>query len=59
MLKFKETKLSDCMLLSCHVRVSEWIHTLWFALMSRKSLLEAGSISEIYVTVTQFEPTTT
>ena len=28
----------DCMLLSCHVQVSEWIHTLKFAWMSRKLL---------------------
>ena len=21
---------SDCMFLSCHVRISKWIHTLWF-----------------------------
>ena len=27
----------DCMLLSCHVRVSEWIHTLWFTWMSRNA----------------------
>ena len=29
----------DCMLLSCHVRVSERIHTLQFSWMSRNSLL--------------------
>ena len=29
----------DCMLLSCHVQVSEWIHNLWFAWMSRNSFL--------------------
>ena len=33
----------DCMLLSCHVRVSEWIHALEFAWMLRNSLLEAGA----------------
>ena len=32
------------MLLSCHVRVSEWIYTLQFAWMSRNSLFEAGTI---------------
>ena len=37
----------NCILLSCHVRVSEWIHTLKFAWMSRNSLLEAGAISEV------------
>ena len=37
----------DYMLLSCHVRISEWIHALWFAWMSRNSLLQAGTISQI------------
>ena len=37
----------DCMLFSCHVWVSERIHTLQFAWMSGKSLLEAGTISEV------------
>ena len=37
----------DCLLLSYHVRVSEWIYTLKFALMSRNSLLEGGAISEV------------
>ena len=37
----------DCMLLSYHVRVSEWIHTLECAKISRNSLLEAGVISEV------------
>ena len=36
-----------CMLLSYHVRVSEWIHILQFAWISRNSLLEAGAISEV------------
>ena len=35
----------DCMLLSCHVRVSDWIYK--FAWISRNSLLEAGTISEV------------
>ena len=26
--KANDTSISDCMLLSCHVRVSEWIHNL-------------------------------
>ena len=30
----------DFMLLSCHVQVSEWIHTLQFVWMSRNSLLK-------------------
>ena len=33
----------DCMLLSCHERVSEWIHALEFAWMPRNFLLEAGA----------------
>ena len=33
--------------ITCHVRVSEWIYTLWFAWMPRNSLLEAGAISEV------------
>ena len=37
----------DCMLLSCHVRGSEWIFTLYFAWMLRNSLLKAGTISEV------------
>ena len=34
----------DFMSLSCHLLVSEWIYTLWFAWMSRNSLLEVGAI---------------
>ena len=34
----------DCMFLSCHVYVSEWIHTI-VAWMSRDSLLEANAKS--------------
>ena len=37
----------DCMLLSCHVLVSEWIHTFYFAWMSRNSLLKTGVLSEV------------
>ena len=37
----------DCILLSCHVRVSEWIYTLKFVWMSRNFLLQAGAISEV------------
>ena len=37
----------DCMLLSCHVWVSEWIYTLWFAWMSRNALLKADTVSEV------------
>ena len=37
----------DCMLLSCHVRVPEWIHTLYFAWMSRNSFVEASTIFEV------------
>ena len=40
-LLLKKTSI-DCMLLSCHIRVSEWIHALQFAWMSRNSLLTAG-----------------
>ena len=36
----------QCMFLSCHLRVSEWIHTI-VAWMSRNSLLEAGAESEV------------
>ena len=36
-----------CILLSCHVGVPEWIHTLYFAWMSRNSLLEVGTISKV------------
>ena len=36
----------NCMLLTCHVRVSDWIHTLCFTWMSKNSLLEAGAISK-------------
>ena len=35
--------------LSCHVRVSEWIYTLWFAWMSWDALPKAGAISELSV----------
>ena len=37
----------DCMLLSCHVRVSEWIHTLFFVWMSGNTLHEAGAKSKV------------
>ena len=37
----------DCMLLSCHVRVSEWIHTLQFPWMSRNTLLKADVVSKV------------
>ena len=37
----------DCMLLSCHARVSEWIHTFIVAWMSRSSFLKTGAISEV------------
>ena len=37
----------DCMLLLCHLCVSEWIQTLYFGWMSRNSLLGAGAISEV------------
>ena len=36
----------DCMFLSCHVRISKWIHTI-VAWISKNSLLETGAISEI------------
>ena len=36
----------DCMLLLCHVRLSKWIYTLYFAWMSRNSLLEASDMSK-------------
>ena len=35
------------MLLPCHIQVSEWIYTLWFAWMSRNFLLEADTISQV------------
>ena len=50
--------LNHSMFLPRHVRVSEWIHTL-VAWMSRNSLLEAGAKSEVSVTATGLEPTTT
>ena len=37
----------NCMLLSCHIRVSGWIYTLWFAWMSRNSLLRVGTLFEV------------
>ena len=37
---------SNCMFLSCHVHVSDWLHTI-VAWMSRDSLLETGAISEV------------
>ena len=37
----------DCIVLSCHTIVTEWIHTHIVAWMSRNSLLEAGAISEV------------
>ena len=37
----------DCIFLSLHVQLSELIHTLSFAWMSRKSSLEAKAISEV------------
>ena len=40
-------KKNDCMLLSCHVQVSQWIYTPEFAWMPRNSLLEPGAISKI------------
>ena len=40
------TRFYYCMLLSCHVQVSEWIHTLYFAWMSRNSLLWSLSDSK-------------
>ena len=39
------------MLLSCHVRVSEWIYTFYFCWMTRNSLLEAGASSAIWLGV--------
>ena len=48
----------DCMLLSRHVHVSEWIYTL-AAWMPKNSLLKTSAIFEVYVTATGFEPTTT
>ena len=45
---FRELDLYDFMFLSCHVRVSEWIHTLSIVTrMSRNSLLGAGTKSEV------------
>ena len=37
----------DCMFLSCHMRVLEWIYTLVVTWMPRSSLLETGAISEL------------
>ena len=42
----------DSTLLSCCVRVSEWIYTLQFTWMVRNSLLKAGAISEVQVIAT-------
>ena len=56
---FKEKVTISCMLLSCHVRVSEGIYTLHFVWMSKNSLFEVGAISEVQMTATRFEPTTT
>ena len=49
----------DIMLLSCHVRVSEWTNTLLFAWMPGNSLLQAGAISHVWKIATTFEPPTT
>ena len=53
----KNYVLPECMFLSCHVRVSEWIHIV--AWMWRNSLLETGAKSEVYVTATGLEQTIT
>ena len=42
-----------CVFLSCHVRVSEWIHTLYLP------ECQGTLISEVWVTATGLEPTTT
>ena len=47
----------DCMVLLCRVRVPELIQILQLAWMSRNSLLEVSTISELQVTATRFEPT--
>ena len=49
----------DCMVLLCRVRVPELIQILQLAWMSRNSLLEVSTISELQVTATRFEPTVT
>ena len=49
----------DCMFLSCHVRVSEWVPHSIVAWMWRKPLLEEGANSEVKVTATGLEPRTT
>ena len=57
-LQILSSQMFYCMFLSCHVRVSEWIHTLYFSWMSRNSLLEAGAKSWGEVTATGLEPRT-
>ena len=43
-----EIQIKDCMFLSCHVRVWEWIHTLWLPeCQGTNSLLETGAKSEV------------
>ena len=43
---FLHSRKKDCMFLSCHVRISEWIYTI-VAWMSRNSLFETGVKSEV------------
>ena len=49
---------SDCMLLLCHLRVSEWIYTLQLP-ECQGSLCSKQAMSEIYVAAVGLEPTTT
>ena len=43
---FFSISLIYCMLLSSHIRVSEWTYTLLVAWMSRNSLFETGAVSK-------------
>ena len=38
----------DYIFLLCHVRISEWIHALYLPECQNNSLLEKGTISEVW-----------
>ena len=44
------------MLFSCHVRVSEWIHSLYLPECQRTLCSKTDAISEVYVTATGLKP---
>ena len=52
------TNENDCVIIISRTRLRVNLHSI-VAWMSRNSLLETGTISEVSVTVTGFEPTAT